>query len=57
MNKNVQFALVNYGLWLSWYPGDFKGAIEFAGDSLDTVEEVDEFSKEIEKLVKEGSHV
>jgi hypothetical protein len=54
MSKNVQFALVNYGLWLSWYPGDFKGAIEFAGDSLDTVEEVDEFSKEIEKLVKEG---
>jgi len=40
-------AYKNYQLWLSWYPNDIKGAIDFASDYLETEQDVDEFEKEI----------
>lgn len=46
---NVQKAFEMYRLWLSWYPKDQKGALEFAHDMIDTVGEFDQFAK----LIKE----
>lgn len=42
MSDNVKAATVNYLLWLSWYPGDYKGATTFAGNYLETPAGVDE---------------
>lgn len=50
LKDNVQYAVTNFMLWLSWYPNDFGRAVQFAGDCLDTEEEIDRFTKEIEKL-------
>ena len=52
MNENVQVALTNYVLWLSWYPGDYAGATKFASDHIETVAEVDELEKQIKAVVK-----
>lgn len=50
INQNVQDALRNYLLWLTWHPGDYKGATAIAGDYLDTVQEVDALESELAKL-------
>jgi len=42
MTDNVTAATTSYLLWLSWYPGDYKGATAFAGDCLETPAEVRE---------------
>jgi hypothetical protein len=42
-DSNVANALKNFQMWLGWYPADYSGATEFAGDMLETVSEVDEF--------------
>lgn len=49
-NSNVAQALGNFQMWLGWYPGDYAGAIEFAGDRIETLAEADEF----EQCLKEG---
>jgi hypothetical protein len=46
-NSNVLHALENFKMWLGWYPADYTGATEFAGDSLETVEEVNVFEREL----------
>jgi hypothetical protein len=46
-NSNVLHALENFKTWLGWYPVDYTGATEFAGDFLETVEEVDVFEREL----------
>ena len=43
--SNVANALANFDMWLGWHPKDYKGATEFAGDTLETVAEVDEFEQ------------
>ena len=40
MSDNVTAATTSYLMWLSWYPGDYKGATAFAGDCLETPAEV-----------------
>jgi hypothetical protein len=52
-NSNVQNALANFFLWLSWYPGDYAGAVEFSGCYLDTPQEVNEFQACLEKIKEE----
>lgn len=49
-NSNVASALDNFQMWLGWYPGDYAGATEFAGDAIETLAEADEF----EQCLKEG---
>lgn len=41
---NAQQAFSNYLLWLSRYPGDYKGATDAASDFIDTLEEFDQFA-------------
>jgi hypothetical protein len=50
VNENVESALVNFDLWLGWYPTDYKGAAVFAGDYLDTVEDVNEFENILKSI-------
>jgi len=50
MTDNVIAATTNYLLWLSWYPGDYKGATDFAGDCLETPAEVGELRRAIAEL-------
>ena len=52
MMDNAKQAFKNYQLWLSWYPGDIKGAIEFASDYLETEQDVNEFENEIKNNTK-----
>jgi hypothetical protein len=48
--SNVALALSNFQMWLGWYPADYTGATEFAGDMIETLAEADEF----EQCLKEG---
>lgn len=50
-NSNVLQALSNFKTWIGWHPADYKGAIEFAGDMLETVEEVNCFERELRGVV------
>ena len=50
-NSNVANALFNFQMWLGWYPKDYTGATEFAGDMLETVGEVDEFEECVKGLL------
>ena len=50
MSDNVTAATTSYLLWLSWYPGDYKGAIDFAGDCLETPAEVRELRNALAEL-------
>jgi hypothetical protein len=41
-NSNVLSALGSFELWLGWYPSDYAGATEIAGDMIETLAEADE---------------
>jgi hypothetical protein len=49
ITQNAKNAFVNYLMWLKWYPGDFKGATESAGDFIDTIEDMDGLESQIRK--------
>jgi hypothetical protein len=48
---NVTAALRNYLLWITHFPGDYKGAAAIAGDYLDTPAEVDEFARRLRAML------
>jgi hypothetical protein len=48
--QNAKVGFVNYCLWLKWYPGDIKGATEFAGLQLDTTRDVDDITEMIKQF-------
>ena len=50
ITDNVKNAMKNFILWLTWFPGDYEGAMTFAGDQLDTVDEVDRLQELLEKV-------
>lgn len=50
--SNAEQAAVNFFLWLSWHPEDYQGAAEFASDSLDTEEDLDELIQVFENEVE-----
>lgn len=50
-NSNVRSAVSNYLLWLSWYPTDYAGAVEFGGDFIETLAEAHEFEQCAESLL------
>jgi hypothetical protein len=51
ITKNAKDAFANYLLWIKWYPGDFKGATEAAGDFIDTMEDMDG----LESLIRDAA--
>lgn len=48
---NTQQAFTNFLLWLSWYPADYKGAVAFASDYLETEQDVND----LEEMIKAAS--
>lgn len=50
-NSNALHALENFKTWVGWYPADYKGATEFAGDMLETTDEIDCFERELRSVV------
>ena len=50
MRTNVETAVANFLLWLSWYPNDYVGAVAIAGDYIETETEVDELEAALAEL-------
>ena len=47
--SNATLAFESYVQWLGWYPQDYKGATEAAGDFIDDESDMDEFETMIRK--------
>ena len=53
-NLNAERAVTMFLLWLSWYQDDIAGAVAFAGDQIETEEEVGQFKEALERLDNRG---
>jgi len=52
LTKNARDAFVDFEMWLGWHPGDFKNAIAFAGDALETMKDYNDFRALVEAKYK-----